>query len=885
MSKELSSPLLPAVIENDDDSHSIGDQTTKKVKFKGGVVDASGGVEDVSEDMVVEPNLTSMLSWKDKLFGENPNNPMMDCNGSSFGRVNTSNDDFDLRANDVQTSIINGVPTINFSDRTVDNLWTILTVQPRTKDFSPSQLYPSTVLAWIWLPGLPGFLFRRQIVEAIGGLIGKVVKLDFQTDNRSRGRFARLGVFLNLKKPLISQVLVDGAVQRVEYEALPTVCFGCGKYGHVKDLCPTKVEDRTFERPSELVTDRSDAAAGGVAEETGPECGPWMLVKRRSWHGSRNGQSIAGANKGLINEPKIRKETSKSRFSVLIEGDKNRNFLAVNDDKLSVEDAKMTVEGVGVLITKAGDNNLGNVDLSPGPNSKPILGNGSPKEATTADLELMVSGRLGDGSAMEPTKLNYLGQANFNNFKNTSHKKEKNNSVNITRGKKGDGIPISKERHRGKDSFGCNSRKASNVLRSWGGRFKASGNFRVPLVESIEEMAELISNSNPSNDINSVSNDAVLITDGAIGFSEGIWIGWKDSVCLEIIYNHSQFILTRVGSTSSNTAVFISFVYGSPNRQKRKDLWDTLKRSIPMGNYLWIAIEDFNAILSSSKKLGGMSKGRRCPLFGDFVGKTELHDLGYREPPFTWHRGLLFERLDRALGNNAWVQRFPNSLVTHLPKIKFDHRPLLLSLNLKIILPRGRPFSNLSRNFKDWNKTVYGHITCRKKFLVKELSKTQKIIDFFGSNCLAQVELKIRQELENVLHHEELLWRQKARCDWIHHEDCNTKFFHDRTLRRRKNSRIAAIRNECGDWIYEPEVIETEANKFFQNLYGELPDPIGQLPLLLMRKLKELFLTCLLSKHRVMTGFMHSFSRGNGILLERQSTIGLEVFLMGKNLR
>ncbi|XP_017618098.1 uncharacterized protein LOC108462689 [Gossypium arboreum] len=732
MSKELSSPLLPAVIENDDDSHSIGDQTTKKVKFKGGVVDASGGVEDVSEDMVVEPNLTSMLSWKDKLFGENPNNPMMDCNGSSFGRVNTSNNDFDLRADDVQTSIINGVPTINFSDRVKEILFKEMELTLVIKLLGRNIGYNTLLnrITSLWKPispihlmdiengyylvrfvnkadydRLPGFLFRRQIVEAIGGLIGKGVKLDFQTDNRSRGRFARLGVFLNLKKPLISQVLVDGAVQRVEYEALPTVCFGCGKYGHVKDLCPTKVEDRTFERPSELVTDRSDAAAGGVVEETGPECGPWMLVKRRSWRGSRNGQSIAGANKGLINEPKIRKETSKSRFSVLIEGDKNRNFLAVNDDKLSVEDAKMTVEGVGVLITKAGDNNLGNVDLSAGPNSKPILGNGSSKEAIMADLELMVSGRLGDGpgGSSVPISDGILdpGKHSAISFKDTSHKKEKNNSVNITWGKKGDGIPISKERHRGKDSFGCNSRKASNVLRGRGGRFKASGNFRVPLVESIEEMAKLISNLNPSNDINSVSNGAVLITNGGTVNRHNkfprIFREYNREYKPDIIsLLETRFILTHVGSTSSTTVVFISFIYGSPNRQKRKDLWDTLKRSIPMENYPWIAIEDFNAILSSSKKLGGMSKGRRCPLYGDFVGKAELHDLGYREPPFTWHKGLLFERLDRALGNSAWVQRFPNSLVTHFPKIKFDHRPLLLSLNLKIILPRGRPFRFLA---------------------------------------------------------------------------------------------------------------------------------------------------------------------------------------------
>ncbi|KAG8490393.1 hypothetical protein CXB51_013711 [Gossypium anomalum] len=93
----------------------------------------------------------------------------------------------------------------------------------------PEQSYPSMVLAWIRLPSLPGHLYKRKIIEAIGSLIGKVVKLDVQTDNQTRERFARLAVYINLEEPLISQVLVDGVVQRVEYEPLPIICFSCGK--------------------------------------------------------------------------------------------------------------------------------------------------------------------------------------------------------------------------------------------------------------------------------------------------------------------------------------------------------------------------------------------------------------------------------------------------------------------------------------------------------------------------------------------------------------------------------------------------------------------------------------------------------------------------------
>lgn len=112
-----------------------------------------------------------------------------------------------------------------------------LTVQPWTKDFNPSQSYPSIVLVWIRLPGLLVFLYKRKIIDEIGGTIGKVVRLDFNIDSRIRGRFARMAVYINLDKPLIAQVFVNGRNQKVEYEALPTICFTCGEYGHTKELC------------------------------------------------------------------------------------------------------------------------------------------------------------------------------------------------------------------------------------------------------------------------------------------------------------------------------------------------------------------------------------------------------------------------------------------------------------------------------------------------------------------------------------------------------------------------------------------------------------------------------------------------------------------------
>lgn len=116
----------------------------------------------------------------------------------------------------------------------------------------------------------------------------------------------------------------------------------------------------------------------------------------------------------------------------------------------------------------------------------------------------------------------------------------------------------------------------------------------------------------------------------------------------------------------------------------------------------------------------------------------------------------MFERLDRALGNEDWAQEFPHSLISYLSRIKSDHRSLLLSLNPKVSLPRGRPFrlmvgwvehlefddfmfdkgafngnmvvsfDKLTHNLKILNKEVYGHISSRKKTLTNNLEEGTK---------------------------------------------------------------------------------------------------------------------------------------------------------------
>ncbi|MFQ6620222.1 hypothetical protein Gotur_000757 [Gossypium turneri] len=287
------------------------------------------------------------------------------------------------------------------------------------------------------------------------------------------------------------------------------------------------------------------------------------------------------------------------------------------------------------------------------------------------------------------------------------------------------------------------NRKLNKTIKDRGDQFKYNGNASVSLSDSMNSMVELISaqfsnkkgqgyantkfpqifyeyNREFKHDIVSLFEtrvsggkvDKIIANLGfqyshrvkAIRLSGGVWVGWKDSVSVE----------------------------------------DGLSSVVPIGNIPWATIRDFNALLISNDKKEGSRAGIGCPLFDEFLEKANLHYLGFKGLSFTWHRRATFERLDRAIRNNAWIKGFLSCSATHLLRLISDHRPLLFSLKPMILLPRGRPFRFLAKgvehpnfsnfvrdkwffngnmaeslnkfslNVKDWNKNVYGHISTQK---------------------------------------------------------------------------------------------------------------------------------------------------------------------------
>ncbi|KAG8487128.1 hypothetical protein CXB51_020674 [Gossypium anomalum] len=134
------------------ESRSADGRETNKFRFK-------EGDGDVHNDMVVDLDPQLKVSWKQMLLGKGVS---VQEEGFRYAEVDIV-EDLEFLEGDIKKSMVNGIPAIEMS-------------------------------------GLPGF----GILEVGGGLVDKVAKLDFNTDKKIKGCFARMTVFVDLDRPSVS---------------------------------------------------------------------------------------------------------------------------------------------------------------------------------------------------------------------------------------------------------------------------------------------------------------------------------------------------------------------------------------------------------------------------------------------------------------------------------------------------------------------------------------------------------------------------------------------------------------------------------------------------------------------------------------------------------
>ncbi|KAA3480861.1 reverse transcriptase [Gossypium australe] len=112
----------------------------------------------------------------------------------------------------------------------------------------------------------------------------------------------------------------------------------------------------------------------------------------------------------------------------------------------------------------------------------------------------------------------------------------------------------------------------------------------------------------------------------------------------------------------------------------------------------WNIIGDFNEILYSFEKSGGIQRDKKhMKAFRETLEECQLTDIGFSGVWFTWEMVYLLEtnireRLDRGVANEKWSKLFPLSILQHLPYSTSDHCPLLLNTKKSILSKGNRKF-------------------------------------------------------------------------------------------------------------------------------------------------------------------------------------------------
>ena len=150
-------------------------------------------------------------------------------------------------------------------------------------------------------------------------------------------------------------------------------------------------------------------------------------------------------------------------------------------------------------------------------------------------------------------------------------------------------------------------------------------------------------------------------------------------------------------------------------------------------------------------------------MFRQWFDGHQIFDLKFKGPRFTWSRGFLLKRLDRAICNNAWLSKFSDNSVLHLPKVASDHRPVLVWFERVVWRHHGnRPFrflaswltndhfnnfvkqtwdpqasysdaaSTFVKNVKVWNREVFGNIFQRKRILMARINGIQAALEKYS---------------------------------------------------------------------------------------------------------------------------------------------------------
>jgi len=342
-----------------------------------------------------------------------------------------------------------------------------------------------------------------------------------------------------------------------------------------------------------------------------------------------------------------------------------------------------------------------------------------------------------------------------------------------------------------------------------------------------------------------------------VNHSGGLAVLWNnDFIHASILRKESRAIHMLVFDTLKQTNVIISGVYGPAQIMDKDEFWTSLSQMNTVVDLPWCIIGDLNELAAPSEKKGGLNHSlAKYERLNRFLAHINAISVPSKGQAFTWknrlHSHLIYERLDRAIVRNDWLQLYPDTIVCHGTFSCSDHCPIVLSD--RDLIPRRKKFPFRFQNYwchyrqldpiigRQWQTTFSGTHMFK---IAQKLKLTKKHVRVWASQTIGNQHQKLLrnaqkltlvedkllshpdsirlnawmnrllQQREKLMLFNQKYWGNFRRKEWLVHGDRNSRFFQQQANTRRKKKLIYRLQTDCGIWLDTPQDI---ALKFIQD--------------------------------------------------------------------
>ncbi|XP_061356291.1 uncharacterized protein LOC133300725 [Gastrolobium bilobum] len=570
--------------------------------------------------------------------------------------------------------------------------------------FRPNSAGIAKIAAWIRLPDIPIEFYDEAFFRRIGNWLGKMIKVDSNTNAHVRGQFARICVELDLSQPLKGDYVLEGFTKQIEYEGLGLICFGCGKYGHSTENCSAAPKQRSS---SDIHNDDQihQEEPGNSEFHRSKGLGPWMVVNRQR-RSRQPPQTAAGPineedHNQIINSvtPHMGAPQFEIPQKIWTKSKKSKDTPRTKSTVPTMHAAHSSSTGKRCPVQS--ENREDHTPVPPSPSIATPMAV-SPMQANQHDQE--------NGMKADST-LNQNQEQLYDTFHKTGPDISVDNSSDIQNPKTST-ISTCMEVDRVHQEDISRMKDARTLEGAVKPQFQKSlFLFTRKYKPSIVVILEPRCSGQKASDIIRKSGFKHAFVQEAEGYSGGIWILWNDETGLV------EILLDLGGSGPW-------FTWKGPKFLHLDRVFKRLDRAC--ANASW---------------------------------KTTFTDAGVKVLPriYSDHSPILvyLSNLDTGWKNRPF--RFEIAWMEHYNFTQF------LARSWNVVKDTRTNLHDLTPNLKRWNKIVFGNIFNRKTNLLHSIAEIQNHVDYHTNLSLQSREKEVRKDLDAVLIQEEILWFQKAR--------------------------------------------------------------------------------------------------------------------------